>query len=138
MKWLRSSNNYVLSPEAGSILQSKICEPINPGLHTTLLFKLIVLYFSWTIFISIIIYYTSIILELLLRTNTFINFLKLTGGKPLLKKVQAHAKQNKTNQESPQIKPTDKKNPKPHYIKKPQTKTTTTKKSHLTWSQLYK
>lgn len=92
----------VLSPENGCILQYKIYEPTNPGLHTTLLFKLIVLYFSSTIFMSII-YKTTIDLELLLRTNTFIDFLKLIGGKPLLKKVQAHAKQNKPiGQKKPQ------------------------------------
>lgn len=50
-----------------------------------------------------IIYNTTTDLELLSRTNTFIDFLKLTGGKPLLKKVQAHAKQNKPiGQKKPQ------------------------------------
>lgn len=138
MKWLKSSNNYGLNPETGCVLQCRIYEPTNPELHTTLFFKLIVLYFSWTIFASIIIYNIAIILKLLLKTNTFIDFLKLTGGKPLLKKVQARAKQNKTK---PTVPPNQTNKPKKtptHYIKKTQPPKKKKKKSHLTQSQLCK
>lgn len=98
-------------------------------------FKLTVLYFSWIFFRSIIIYNTTIILELVLRTNTFIDFLKLTGGKPLLKCKPMQ--NNKTNQESPQIKPiSQNKHPKTHYTKKAKPKKP--KKPHLRWSHLCK
>lgn len=118
MKWLKSSINDGLSPETGCILQCKIYEPTNPGLHTTLLFNLIVLYFSWTIFSSIIIYNTSIILELLLKT--IINqFPEINRRKAFVEEVQAHAKQNKTKTTVSPNQTNRPKKPPTHYIKKP-------------------